>query len=29
MNYTKEIKNLTEANFQDFLVKNQKEIFGF
>lgn len=29
MNHTKEIKNLTEANFQDFLVKNQREIFVF
>jgi hypothetical protein len=29
MNLNKEIQNLTEANFQEFLLKTQKEIFVF
>ena len=29
MNFFKEIETLTECDFQEFLLKNQKEIFVF
>lgn len=29
MNLKEQIQNLTETNFQEFLLKNQKQIFVF